>query len=334
MFKFISTVKAVYFYHRYTKQFLGIEKQSNFQFDCPAPVSRIEQALDFRIREGGVTPASDYNPKSLSEITEKPSSRFIRILHPRMNKSFDSHTGKGKIGDRLIIYPSHNNDAQKFSLEMLSDFSFILLFKGKCMKYNEKNNNFVLGFCRNLEMSTFDLYMETVAEKKIIKEETFSLNNELDSEFMNKDAINYTSGTGANFTGSRGKKVTKLVFKDDKVTKTGDDDDSVMVAKDQVEIETKVKKVKPLEILHKKHKRHAGEHRHSHSGRHKHNHSSTGAGKIKKIKIIKSEGGSDSSESCSSDIENSGDSAENSSTEKRIHEAKPISSGIPKRSFA
>ena len=163
MLYFIALVQAVFFYHKHTKNFLGMKKPNNFHYYQVVPVKSEKEAINFKIREGGVTPRSGNNP-----ITGKSSANILRILHPTRNLSLDSFTGQGQDGNPLILYPSHNDQAQKLYLRMLSDLSFIFVFKEKCFKYNESNNNFILGSCENLEKSTFNIYLKTAQKKKSI----------------------------------------------------------------------------------------------------------------------------------------------------------------------
>ena len=239
MFCFIALVQAVFFYHKHTKNFLGMKKPNNFQHYQVVPVNSKKEAINFKIREGGVTPLPDYNPVTAKRITEKPSSDILRILHPTRNLSVDSFTGKGRDGNPLILYPSHNDQAQKLYLKMLSDFTFVFGFKEKCFKYNESENNFILGSCKNLEKSTFDIYMETVPEKKVVKEEVYNTKRSKRYDSSEYSDLSYTSGPNAILNNPKqDRNVTKLVFKNGKATESGANPDHLKFGVEEVNIKT------------------------------------------------------------------------------------------------
>lgn len=180
MLLLIKAVSAVYFYHRYSKSFLGVVKRSNYPFYQVATVDSSEQAANFRIREGWVSVDRSYNPVLVSDVTETPGWNGVRILHPTSNMCFDSRSGTEQDGNALIFYSPHNGAAQAFTLNLLADFSFALGWSGKCFKYWEPTRTFFSGPCTDLQTSSFDLYAEALPEKKVIRADIYNLKNDQD----------------------------------------------------------------------------------------------------------------------------------------------------------
>lgn len=204
MFKFLNLVSAVYFYHKHSKQFMGISEKSPSNDQLFVPVSNVNQALNLRINEGGVAPTSAINPISLKDITEKPSSFFLRIQHPTSYLVLDWVTSKLN-EDQVVFTAGNNAQNQKFSLAFLSDFSFLLQVDGRCAIYDEVKNHFKLGSCNNSKNSRFEIFLDTRRTKTV----RFNAN---DSPFSSIEEFRRNPQES---------NVTRLLFKDGKAIKIG-----------------------------------------------------------------------------------------------------------------
>lgn len=238
MLVYLVPVEALLFYHRHTGNFLGMEKAKDFQYNWVVPVNDVKEALDFKLSEGGVSPHPNYHTTTSERTLEEPTSDVVRILHPTQNLSFDSHTGKGNDGDSLILYPSHNKQAQMFYLKMLSDLTFVIAYQDKCMKYNSKRNNFRLSSCKNLGESKFDLYHngKNNARKPIVQR-VYNTDEESSEE---KNQMFYKEGSDPFLKGFEDKNVTKIHFKGNKAIETGPQSDHIKYAVHEVNVQPMV----------------------------------------------------------------------------------------------
>jgi hypothetical protein len=248
MLYLIRSVVAIFFYHKASKHFLGVERRNNLELIVP--VDDVSKAIDFKIRKEGVVVSAEYDEAQAARIAKKPSSDLIRIDHPTLIKSFDIHTGLGNDGNLLKLNASHNRAAQKFKLKMLSDFSFVLGFKQKCLKYNENDNNFAIGNCTGIDNSAFDLYMETVPEKKPKQEDVFNIKDDADSEFQKGFVENYRNGSVVlNKHRPIDDIATRIVFKNDTAIKTfpkDRKDDNIKFKHEEVGVIKKDSSVEPI----------------------------------------------------------------------------------------
>lgn len=169
MLLFLLTVDCFFLFHNKTQKFIGEEKDfagkdKLSSYPHPAPVAGVERAIDFKLGK-----------------SKDASGIYITIENPLNSKSFDVQTGGNRTGLPLIFYASHGQGAQSFQLVLTVDNTFALAYKDKCLVFNDSKNGFQLGSCNNISGSTFDIYYEVPPTPDYIKEQTFRLNSNYDS---------------------------------------------------------------------------------------------------------------------------------------------------------
>lgn len=155
--RFLSLVSAVYFFHRKTQKYLGVEKRQSSSFNQIVPVSSPDKASDFTIKQGKVYSRTDVMESRMSSSADQPKDQNLRIFLANKNQSWNAESGVDRDGNNLIAYDSFSShlDPYQFRLILLGDRSFAIGWKGRCMIYNEKGDNFKTGSCSNIEDSTF-----------------------------------------------------------------------------------------------------------------------------------------------------------------------------------
>lgn len=224
MFRFISAVSAVYFYHRHTKKFLGIFKPSNSNFPMVAPIGDISKATNFKIRSWG--PMKKDGDNTPNEDANIPINKYIRITNDDGSISWNTRSGALQAGLELILYDSYSTITEPYQMNLTlnSDLSMTLMWRNFCFKYNEKDNNFLTGDCKDIKKSSFDLYeKKSGGNGKITVKEIHNLRNSCGGggrgrggkELSKKDVIEYHSGSSNIKLKSSAKAVAKkIVFKD------------------------------------------------------------------------------------------------------------------------
>lgn len=153
MFRFITFVSAVYFYHKYSKKYLGVEWSPSHNLTVATLVQNKSNALNFRIRKGEGLPSN-----SNTSPTESPTNEFIRILHPTKHMTLRSPSHDTINGSTLSLWQSLDSTAHAFILALQPDFSFVIQWKQKCFKFVEKTKTFALNECTDLKNSSFEIY--------------------------------------------------------------------------------------------------------------------------------------------------------------------------------
>lgn len=166
MLYFFSLINCLYIYHKFTGKFLGMEKRPGQNRYLIVPVAR-EEAIDFKIKQGGIDVTKEIDPLTQKEKPDKPQSQHVRISHPTKELSWDA-TSIERDGNKLLLSSTHNGYQQLMNLNLLGDLSFAISWKSKCFIYNEKEKHFETGECENLKKSSFILSKENNKINKFI----------------------------------------------------------------------------------------------------------------------------------------------------------------------
>lgn len=170
MLLFLGLTNAIYFYHLKTNSFLGIKKDKGFTgFEYIGPVGSISNAIDFHILQH-----------------EKELNETIRIsLSEKDDRVLDAESGQITTNLPIIVFPKNNGNAQKFTLKLLADNSFIIGYHNLCLTYDENHGGFRTDSCNSKKLmnSKIDLYFE--------REEPVSYKFQEKHNFYPKDKIDW-----------------------------------------------------------------------------------------------------------------------------------------------
>lgn len=211
MFRFFTVVSAVYLYHKQTKRFLGFEKRPHVSLPAVVPVKDTANAVDFKISTGGVLP-SDKEDSTTTEIVKGPGAHILRIMDPKKKLSFETDSNAIKDGNRLIMCKNNTSRSQHVGIYLLSNFSYGLVWMGKCYNYDAEEDLFKTGSCNNVKAIELEIYSEIMPGKKIITRDFHNLENSNSSDNAGKDDLIYNDDKNIKLL-SNGKKGKKLDFK-------------------------------------------------------------------------------------------------------------------------
>lgn len=208
MLFFITSVGAVYFLHKKTQKFIGEQLASESPkkftgFSHPAPVTDSDKAIDFVLKA-----ASTEDGTAL-------------VIEDHDGRALDVESGGERDGLALIFYKSHGQAAQRFSLLLQEDDSFVLEHKKKCLRYSEDTNGFSLGQCNDIKGSAFDLYYEVKAEGERKLENIYNLFRRRKAANTVSDGSYVKLDNPVIMDSLNGNNITDIVFRNGKaVTRT------------------------------------------------------------------------------------------------------------------
>lgn len=216
MFKLLGIVSAYYFYHNQTKQFIGVSKAGGAKDEFIVPVSNRNDAIDFKILEGGVS------SKAASSRLNNIEKSKVRILHPDKDYSLTYSSKFLKKEKKVILKKSNTKKKQQFELVMLPNQNFVLKVGGKCVRYDSSKKYFKLGKCKKLTDDTFSLLEE--AKPKASSNQENALRRALEAEIAKNAANKEKENMAKKEKETANENKIKIFIKGDRViTENGDE---------------------------------------------------------------------------------------------------------------
>ena len=114
-------------------------------------------AVDFKIKQVDSKNRFTSDSTKFSNGTNKTNK--LNIFDPTSNKVWSTDIFESD-GEKLTLTPKTNDTNQFLNISIVADKTMVISLNNKCLNYDERENVFVSGKCKDQYKSSFDIYTD------------------------------------------------------------------------------------------------------------------------------------------------------------------------------